>query len=498
VTPERIKELRALAAAATRGPWQWHCELLGFTSDVGSVAFGCVLDNGGDAGIEISDADAAFVEAANPAAVLELLDEIERAQDLVEDVDVMASNFHADIDHVTSERDEARSDFATLLEAVEATSPRKAAAIFQSHGLLRSISTENAGLHEQVAAREEARAAAVAEAVAMRRDRDTVKAELERACKLIADMHSAAVGEVTGPRLGVVEDVAALRAEVERLRSELNLTNVTLDDRDKSKRAAWEEIERWRAGDGVAVMREALHQSQEALAERNLEVIDLQAVLEDLRKVAAPAAKEVAQLKVEVSQLQGVLIAHGLAEAAAAAPSEEPSFVDCEIIGPVIVTALGPDAVMKRIRIEAAPAQQPEPDYPDQSTRIPRLLAAAPGLLAWCVGCAESEAGSDLVYAATAERAIELAVAHGDCCPELRDQDVELTAERRENADHFASAEGVEKLPEVLRAVGWAMEDDEACDSCGLHSMHDERFEICIECRNCVECGCEGCGEEEG
>jgi hypothetical protein len=40
-----------------------------------------------------------------------------------------------------------------------------------------------------------------------------------RACKLAADMHAAATGRPgEGPRLGVVEDVAAVRAEVERLR----------------------------------------------------------------------------------------------------------------------------------------------------------------------------------------------------------------------------------------------------------------------------------------
>lgn len=38
------------------------------------------------------------------------------------------------------------------------------------------------------------------------------KAEYERACQTIADMHAAAVGEVTGPKRGVVEDVADLRA----------------------------------------------------------------------------------------------------------------------------------------------------------------------------------------------------------------------------------------------------------------------------------------------
>ncbi len=41
------------------------------------------------------------------------------------------------------------------------------------------------------------------------------------ACKTIADMHAAAVGEVRGPVRGVVEDVAALRAQVEELKAAL-------------------------------------------------------------------------------------------------------------------------------------------------------------------------------------------------------------------------------------------------------------------------------------
>lgn len=43
-----------------------------------------------------------------------------------------------------------------------------------------------------------------------------------RACQTIAEMHAAAVGDVTGPRLGVVEDVAALRAELDALRGHVD------------------------------------------------------------------------------------------------------------------------------------------------------------------------------------------------------------------------------------------------------------------------------------
>ncbi len=54
------------------------------------------------------------------------------------------------------------------------------------------------------------------------------RAEVERlredhgqACELVARMHAAAIGEVSGPRRGVVEDVEDLKAEVERLRESL-------------------------------------------------------------------------------------------------------------------------------------------------------------------------------------------------------------------------------------------------------------------------------------
>lgn len=58
-------------------------------------------------------------------------------------------------------------------------------------------------------------------------DLDVLKAELEQAkedhggaCKLVALMHAAAVGEVTGPNRGVVEDVADLRTERDALKKE--------------------------------------------------------------------------------------------------------------------------------------------------------------------------------------------------------------------------------------------------------------------------------------
>lgn len=55
-------------------------------------------------------------------------------------------------------------------------------------------------------------AGVVADQVAdARRDAERWRAEHDAACKTVADMHAAAVGEVRGPRVGVVEDVRDLR-----------------------------------------------------------------------------------------------------------------------------------------------------------------------------------------------------------------------------------------------------------------------------------------------
>lgn len=44
-----------------------------------------------------------------------------------------------------------------------------------------------------------------------------LRADYENACKLVADMHAAAMGGNFGPAIGVVEDIAALRAERDSL-----------------------------------------------------------------------------------------------------------------------------------------------------------------------------------------------------------------------------------------------------------------------------------------
>lgn len=55
------------------------------------------------------------------------------------------------------------------------------------------------------------------ETIALQLELASAKEAYLNACKLVADMHAAAVGGATGPRLGVVEDVAALKTERDEL-----------------------------------------------------------------------------------------------------------------------------------------------------------------------------------------------------------------------------------------------------------------------------------------
>ena len=52
-------------------------------------------------------------------------------------------------------------------------------------------------------------------------ERDAMKYEWQAACSLVAEMHKAAVGDYQGCTNGVVEDIADLKAERDRLRAAL-------------------------------------------------------------------------------------------------------------------------------------------------------------------------------------------------------------------------------------------------------------------------------------
>jgi chromosome segregation ATPase len=66
---------------------------------------------------------------------------------------------------------------------------------------------------------------AAAEAAIVEAEAERLKADCLSACGTIADMHAAAVGEVRGPLLGVVEDVASVRHAFEAQRARADTLN---------------------------------------------------------------------------------------------------------------------------------------------------------------------------------------------------------------------------------------------------------------------------------
>ena len=74
---------------------------------------------------------------------------------------------------------------------------------------------------------------------ALTKELEYAKAEAERfkeehqgACHLVAQMHAAAVGEVTGPNRGVVEDVEDLRLSRDQWKQEWELSERNRMDRE--------------------------------------------------------------------------------------------------------------------------------------------------------------------------------------------------------------------------------------------------------------------------
>ena len=116
LTPETLAELRRLAEAATPGPWYldgpwWYGDddsayCISTAEDAGRIAVtiappGYML--GGER--EVRDANARFIAAANPAAVLALLDD--------------ADALRAELAHMREARDNARAEVKRLTAQVE-------------------------------------------------------------------------------------------------------------------------------------------------------------------------------------------------------------------------------------------------------------------------------------------------------------------------------------------------------------------------------------------
>lgn len=98
-------QLRALATAATPGPWEYIPTAPNRGVDFVRTELGpTVCDFGG---YPPTRADAAFIAAANPTAVLALLDELRECEDAYEAVNQSLADARQQLATMTAARDEA-------------------------------------------------------------------------------------------------------------------------------------------------------------------------------------------------------------------------------------------------------------------------------------------------------------------------------------------------------------------------------------------------------
>lgn len=101
-----------------------------------------------------------------------------------------------------------------------------------------------------------------------------------------------------------------------------------------------------------------------------------------------------------------------------------------------------------------------------------------------------------IVYAYTLNHARELGA---------RDMSADfesLQVERAVDFEHrvaLQSEPGVEDDDEYMRSLGWRLENEYTCDSCGLAANGIEKYAVCRACNQCRECRCEeDCDQSEG
>ena len=104
-------------------------------------------------------------------------------------------------------------------------------------------------------------------------------------------------------------------------------------------------------------------------------------------------------------------------------------------------------------------------------------------------------------FARDAQEARRLLWSDGDLREMCDNEYFNLRVIRRPEHDHrrevSASAGYLVADMAVLRDMGWACEDDNACAACGLYEW-DGRWPVCPECHQCPECGHEtDCPEPE-
>lgn len=121
LTYERLANLRALAEAATSGPWHvGHTELKTHAQPLvyvhqrsGAVCYIGTKYRGKQRKLKAaSDADAAFIATANPVMVIELIDEIER---LYKEMDWLINRYDQQVETATQQYDDIRNKIYTAI-----------------------------------------------------------------------------------------------------------------------------------------------------------------------------------------------------------------------------------------------------------------------------------------------------------------------------------------------------------------------------------------------
>ncbi len=128
--------------------------------------------------------------------------------------------------------------------------------------------------------------------------------------------------------------------------------------------------------------------------------------------------------------------------------------------------------------------------YPPEHLQVMQLKA-------WIVSCAVKDwnDGAVMVYAYTSAQA--RSIGRGELDLDYIDAHVRRAPEYDERAKTREKA-GIECDDAFLRQEGWHTEGEPTCESCGLCSMGNDKFAVCHDCGNCVECGCvEKCPDHE-
>jgi len=107
-------------------------------------------------------------------------------------------------------------------------------------------------------------------------------------------------------------------------------------------------------------------------------------------------------------------------------------------------------------------------------------------------------------FAPNGKEAKQLMWKHGELAEECEGEWISARVIRKPEHDHLLGNDGrtdahVIQDDETYREMGWMIDGDSRCDSCGL-ADYDGKWPVCSDCQQCEECGhdenCEICTED--